>query len=273
MSIHWPGCSTCSNASCPDGPSGTNWTLCCHGTGKRLQLRKPTTPHSVCVRAFAQHRGCRATGTDHANAQVDPPYCISPADHTPSKPSNVGRVQRLRARCVSTPRWLRAISIIRLTAACCASTPEPRRPAGCCQSDNGYCSQPPWCRHASCAVKLLEAENQIVIDYEVYAQRPNDADLLISAIQMHVTKLGRVPHLLAADAGFYSAKNEVGAQARGVKRVCIPNRSTKSAERRREQKKRWFRNGQRWRTGCEGRIGVSKRRHGLNRFDIQATME
>jgi len=122
-------------------------------------------------------------------------------------------------------------------------------------------------------VKLLEAENQIVIDYEVYAQRPNDADLLISAIQMHVTKLGRVPHLLAADAGFYSAKNEVGAQARGVKRVCIPNRSTKSAERRREQKKRWFRNGQRWRTGCEGRIGVSKRRHGLNRFDIQATME
>src|SRR5271166_3183250 len=95
MSIHWPGCSTCSNASCPDGPSGTNWTLCCHGTGKRLQLRKPTTPHSVCVRAFAQHRGCRATGTDHANAQVDPPYCIPPADHTPSKPSNVGRVQRL----------------------------------------------------------------------------------------------------------------------------------------------------------------------------------
>jgi IS5 family transposase len=47
--------------------------------------------------------------------------------------------------------------------------------------------------------------------------------------------------------------------------VCIPNRSTKSVERRREQKKRWFRNGQRWRTGCEGRISVVKRRHGLNR--------
>src|SRR5215510_5470006 len=55
------------------------------------------------------------------------------------------------------------------------------------------------------------------------------------------------------------------AKARGVKRVCVPNRSTKSAERKREQKKRWFRNGQRWRTGCEGRISVSKRRHGLNR--------
>jgi len=43
------------------------------------------------------------------------------------------------------------------------------------------------------------------------------------------------------------------------------NRSTKSIERRREQKKRWFRNGQKWRTGCEGRISVAKRRHGLNR--------
>jgi IS5 family transposase len=71
--------------------------------------------------------------------------------------------------------------------------------------------------------------------------------------------------LLAADAGFYSAKNEAAAKARGVKRVCIPNRSTKNAERRQEQKKRWFRNGQKWRTGCEGRISVVKRRHGLRR--------
>src|SRR5579863_5779983 len=94
-------------------------------------------------------------------------------------------------------------------------------------------------------------------DYEVYTQRPNDSDLLITAIEIHATVLGRAPNLLAADAGFYSAKNEITAHARGVKRVCIPNRSTKSADRKREQKKRWFRTGQRWRTGCEGRISVS----------------
>jgi len=66
-------------------------------------------------------------------------------------------------------------------------------------------------------------------------------------------------------AGFYSAKNEVAAKAKGVKRVCIPNRSTKSPERKREQKKRWFRNGQKWRTGCEAASAWVKRRHGLNR--------
>jgi IS5 family transposase len=114
-------------------------------------------------------------------------------------------------------------------------------------------------------VKLQEAENQIVIDYEVYDRRPSDSDLLVPAIEIHQAKLGRTPHLVAADAGFYSARNEAAAKASGVKRVCIPNRSTKSVARKREQKKRWFRNGQKWRTGCEGRISVAKRRHGLDR--------
>jgi IS5 family transposase len=114
-------------------------------------------------------------------------------------------------------------------------------------------------------VKLQEAENQIVVDYEVYARRPNDCDLMTAAIDIHHAKLARVPRLIAADAAFYSAKNEAAAKARGVKRVCIPNRNTRSPERRREQKKRWFRNGQKWRTGSEGRISVAKRRHGLRR--------
>src|SRR5215831_11311722 len=114
-------------------------------------------------------------------------------------------------------------------------------------------------------VKLQEAENQIIIDYQVYERRPSDCDLLIPAIETHQEKLGRTPHLAAADAAFYSAKNEAVAKAKGVKRVCIPNRSTRSPKRRREQKKRWFRNGQKWRTGSEGRISVVKRRHGLRR--------
>jgi transposase, IS5 family len=114
-------------------------------------------------------------------------------------------------------------------------------------------------------LKLQEAENQIVTDYEVYDKRPSDTDLLIPSIETHEARFGRTPRMVAADAGFYSAKNEAEAKAKGVKRVCVPNRSTKSAERKREQKKRWFRNGQKWRTGCEGRISVIKRRHGLTR--------
>ncbi len=76
-------------------------------------------------------------------------------------------------------------------------------------------------------VKLQETDNQIIVDYEVYAQRPSDTELLIPALEAQEAKLGRVPRLLAADAGFYSSKNETAAKAKGVKRVCIPNRSTK----------------------------------------------
>jgi transposase, IS5 family len=114
-------------------------------------------------------------------------------------------------------------------------------------------------------VKIQEAENQIVIDYEVYDQKPSDSDLLIPSIQAHQTRMGRTPHLAAADAGFYSAKNVAEAEEMGVKRVSVPNRSTKSPARRQYQKQRWFKRGQKWRTGCEGRISLLKRRHGLRR--------
>jgi IS5 family transposase len=113
--------------------------------------------------------------------------------------------------------------------------------------------------------KIQEAENQIIVDYQVFARKPSDSNLLLPSIREHMRKLGRVPHLVAANAAFYSAKNESEAQALGVKRVAIPNRHTKSPERKQLQRRRWFREGQRWRTGCEGRISVLKNRHGLHR--------
>lgn len=114
-------------------------------------------------------------------------------------------------------------------------------------------------------IKIQEAENQIVTDFQVYDQKPSDSDLLIASIETHQTVMGRTPDLVAADAGFYSAKNVAQAEEMGVKRVSVPNRSTKSQARRQYQKLRWFKKGQKWRTGCEGRISLLKRRHGLRR--------
>lgn len=114
-------------------------------------------------------------------------------------------------------------------------------------------------------VKVQEAENQIVIGYEVYDKKPSDTDLLIPAIERHEKLTRRTPDLVAADNGFFSGKNETAAHQKGVKRVSIPNRSTQSEARRKVQKKRCFKNGQKWRTGCEGGISLLKRRHGLRR--------
>ncbi len=114
-------------------------------------------------------------------------------------------------------------------------------------------------------MKIHEAERGLVVDYEVYARRPPDKALLLPAIQRHQEVFGRPPRLVAADAGFWSSANRAAAEARGVTQVCVPAAGRPSVVQRQMQHQRWFRRGLRWRTGCEGRISVLKRRDGLRR--------
>lgn len=114
-------------------------------------------------------------------------------------------------------------------------------------------------------VKIQEAENQLITSYEVLDKRPADSTLWIASLQQHIQQFGRAPVALAADPGFFSAANEAAAEQLGVKRVSIPSNGTPGKQRKEKQKKRWFKKLQKWRTGCEGRISVLKRRHGLQR--------
>jgi IS5 family transposase len=114
-------------------------------------------------------------------------------------------------------------------------------------------------------VTIQEAEHQVVTAYAVHAERPADSTLWTPALEAHVQTFGRAPDLAAADRGFASAANEQAAIDRGVRRVVLPRPGPKTAARRAYERQRWFRRGQRWRVGCEGRISVLKRRHGLQR--------
>jgi IS5 family transposase len=58
--------------------------------------------------------------------------------------------------------------------------------------------------------------------------------------------------------GFYSAHGEMQVHDMREKRISIAIPSAQSLERRRHQKQCWFRKGQKWRTGSEGRISVLK---------------
>ena len=42
-------------------------------------------------------------------------------------------------------------------------------------------------------LKVQEAENQIITDYEVYEKRPDDREILIDAVEEHERRLGRTP--------------------------------------------------------------------------------
>ena len=114
-------------------------------------------------------------------------------------------------------------------------------------------------------VQITEAENQMVTRVDVFEERPSDRQLLTEAVKAQVKLLGRTPQLVAADAGYYAQTHERALLEMGVKRVAVPNRNTTSADRKRLEKSRWFKKAQAWRTGCEGRISVLKRRHGLRR--------
>jgi IS5 family transposase len=114
-------------------------------------------------------------------------------------------------------------------------------------------------------VTIQESEHQIITAYDVHPRRPADVTLWTAALDRHHRIFGRAPDLAAGDRGFASAGNEQAALDRGVRRVILPRQGPKSPARRAHERQRWFRRGQRWRVGCEGRISVLKRRHGLNR--------
>jgi len=114
-------------------------------------------------------------------------------------------------------------------------------------------------------VTIQESEHQIIAAYDVHERRPPDTTLWIPALDRHITLFNRAPDIAAGDRGFASARNEEAAITRGVRRVILPRPGRTTPARRAYERQRWFRRGQRWRVGCEGRISVIKRRHGLRR--------
>ena len=120
-------------------------------------------------------------------------------------------------------------------------------------------------------VTIQESEHQIITAYEVHDRRPADMTLWTPALDRHIKMFDRPPDIAAGDRGFASAKNEEAAIQRGVRRVILPRPGRKTPARRAHERQRWFRRGQRWRVGCEGRISVIKRRHGLRRCRYRGT--
>ena len=116
-------------------------------------------------------------------------------------------------------------------------------------------------------VKIQEAEAGVITDYEVCPTRRPDQELWTPALTTHQELFGRPPTLAVADGGFASAANERAATALGVKQVALPRPRGRPGPTAKPPppRQRWFRRALRWRTGCEGRISVLKRCHGLRR--------
>ena len=114
-------------------------------------------------------------------------------------------------------------------------------------------------------VRLDEVENGIVSNYSIAANNMADQQQWKPALEGHKQIFDRAPQLAAADRGFWSMANEELAQELAVKRTVLPARGRLSKQRAARQKERWFRRGQGWRAGIEGRISTLKHQFGMLR--------
>jgi hypothetical protein len=67
-------------------------------------------------------------------------------------------------------------------------------------------------------VRIDEVENGIVSGYEVLVGNPDDTTSFLPALEQHQTGFGQAPEMVAADRGFFSAKNEQEAKTWGWRR-------------------------------------------------------
>ena len=114
-------------------------------------------------------------------------------------------------------------------------------------------------------VKIQEAEQQIVTHYEVYDQRPATPTWWSRRSNCTSSSSDDAPELVTADAGFFSPPTRLPRANSASSASRCPTSAARARSAEPLERKRWFRDAQRWRTGCEGRISLLKRRHGLNR--------
>jgi len=110
-----------------------------------------------------------------------------------------------------------------------------------------------------------EVDGGIVSGYRVLEEAGQDYPYLADSLVRHQERFGKPPWLLAGDRGVSSPGNERLAEQAGVTRVVLSASGRASPARRERERERWFRRGQRFRAGIEGRIRVLKRDYGLGR--------
>lgn len=114
-------------------------------------------------------------------------------------------------------------------------------------------------------LQLVQDSSGVIVHYEVHTGHPNDSVELLSVVRQAKTRLGIKPKEVAADRGYYSADNVLKLGKAGIEKIGIPKRGRLSKAEKTHQRKKWFRQLQRFRCGIEASISMLKRKFGLSR--------
>jgi IS5 family transposase len=113
--------------------------------------------------------------------------------------------------------------------------------------------------------QVVDNEDGVIVDHNVEAGNPSDAEQLAPAIRRIKRRTGRAPRTVVADRGYGEQAVENELRDEGVRYPVLPRKGRPTATRRQVEARRAFRKHVRWRTGCEGRINCVKRDFALNR--------
>jgi IS5 family transposase len=114
-------------------------------------------------------------------------------------------------------------------------------------------------------LQLVQDDSGVIVHYEIHRGNPSDKTELVSLVRQTKKILKQAPRELATDRGYYSADNVNRLSRLGVRRVGIPKIGRLSQFETRHQRRRWFRELQRFRCGIEAGISLLKRRFSLGR--------
>lgn len=110
-----------------------------------------------------------------------------------------------------------------------------------------------------------QSEEKFITYYQSLPKREEDPELLKEGLAEHKELFQQPPDLVAGDRGFYKDINQIKKLEEEIPTVSIAKKGARTAEEKARESTEEFKEGQRFRAGCEGSISVLKRGFKLKR--------
>lgn len=113
--------------------------------------------------------------------------------------------------------------------------------------------------------QVTDNRDGLILDYEIEAGMPPDAERLAPAISRIIAATGEKPEAVTADRGYGQSSVDKDLTELGVKLIAIPRKGKPSKKRQAIETADDFVELVKWRSGAEGRIAALKRQHQWDR--------
>jgi IS5 family transposase len=114
-------------------------------------------------------------------------------------------------------------------------------------------------------VLLAQTSEKFIHHYEVFSKHQEDKELIEPTLKAHKQLFGTDPDVLATDKGFYENMKQILKLEEKITTVSICKKGRRGQQEYERESTEEFKDGQRFRAGCEGSISVLKRVFKLGR--------